>query len=133
MSSLNPVVAVIQPDNTNAWAVMPCDNALLICEGIDMMALSHALGAGETYVVGQAENPDAFIVNLRHSDTPQHLPNRNVACAAYAAFCFHRGLDASVDAHENLTNYMISSDPLTCSAVVNWLRNFIEAFDELEA
>jgi hypothetical protein len=127
----NPVIAVIS--DTGAWAVMPLENLLALDDGIDADALRAALGVGETFVEGGGAAPAVYIASLSHRDTPHHLPGHSVACHVYAAFCFFFGLDGEVDAHENLIR-VIGENPgyAPSSLIINWLRAFVDVFDELE-
>ena len=130
------IIAVIDPTVTNGWAVMPLANLLAIDDGIadEQIYVFAALGFGETYAVGGGAAPCNYVVSLSHRDAPMHLPNREVACAAYAAFCFFFGMDGEADAHENLTRYLAENEGIPASSLpINWLSAFVDAFDELEA
>lgn len=134
-TDLNPVVAVIDPAVASGWAVMPLDNILALDDGLaeEADAIRAALGVGETYAVGGGAAPYNFLVSLSHRDAPMHLPNRAIACEAYAAFCFYFGMDEEQDAHENLTECAILHETNPAASLpVNWLRTFADHFDDLE-
>lgn len=124
-TTFNPAVAVIQ---VGSWAVMPLASLFALDEGLDTAAVSEALGHGETWVDGGAAAAVAYIVNLDHRDTPMHFPNIGCAIAAYAAFCFLRGLD-HVDAAENLSR--VSGENFWPVEVGKWLQTYMDHFDEL--
>lgn len=132
MTTFNPAVAVIDPD-TGFWATMPLLAILTADDGIDADACSADLGKGETWMEGGGAAATTLIINLDHRDTPERLPNRPVADLVYEAFCFHRGLP-HVDAQENHIQQMLLSehDHIDNTAIVNWLRAFVEVYDDLE-
>lgn len=122
-------VAIITRDANVPPMVTTLDELFAAQPDLPKKAILEAIGQGVSALIGDRIDVDLVVVSLTHRDAPVYIADRALKDQADRAFCHAYGYP-HIDAFELLVT--LCGTTLTDPAHINWLRSFVDSYEDGE-